>query len=328
MNQVGLFIVGLIGLLVIGSMAGCSGEDKPPADQVTVQLKWSHCSQFAGMYIADQKGFYAEENLSVSMSEGGTDIDELTSITDENYDFAMASVPSFLVRKTQNMPIVAIAAIFQINPTVYFSLKESGIQSPHDFIGRNIWVGPNDFLLPAMMKSLSIDFEQMNIVDNPDFGRFLAGEIEVWHGYLTDQVVSARQQGHEVNVVYPHDYGIRFYNDLIVTTDTLVEENPALIERFLRATLKGWQYAIEHQDEAVAATQKMAPWLDFENELLSFKAALPLIHTGEAVLGWMDGAIWQKMQQILLDNDIIVNPVNLEEAYDMEFLNSIYVMDN
>jgi ABC-type nitrate/sulfonate/bicarbonate transport system substrate-binding protein len=121
-----------------------------------------------------------------------------------------------------------------------------------------------------------------------------------------------------------HDYGIRFYADTIVASEKLIRQKPELVKRFLRATLKGWRYAIENQVEAVELTLKYDPTLTKDLQLKMIKAQIPLIHTGNVNIGWMEKSIWEEMHQTLLDAGVLAQPINLTEAYTMQFLNDIY----
>ena len=226
----------------------------------------------------------------------------------------------------KGIPLVTIAVIYRKNPSVFFALKESGIEKPEDFIGKKVIANPTNFRLPAMMARLGIDMAQFEAVP-PDYSMdaFFAGEIDVWSGYLTSQVLTAREKGYELNIIYPDDYGIHVYGDSIITSERMIEENPDLVERFLRATLKGWYYAIENPAGAVDMTLQYDAALDRDRQMQMMELQTPLIHTGEAEIGRMEDSVWQQMHQMLLDGGVLTQPINIAEAYTMQFLNKIYV---
>ena len=305
--------------------AGCGGGVGKPADQVSVRLKWAHEAQFAGFYAADQKGFYAEENIAVTQNPGGLEYDEALMVASGQDDFGIVVAEEVLAARGKGIPLVTIAVIYRKNPSVFFTLKESGIKKPVDFIGKKVAVNPDDFQLPAMMARLGIDMAQFEAVP-PDYSMdaFFAGEVDVWEGYLTSQVLTAREKGYELNIIYPDDYGIHVYGDSIVTTERMIEENPDLVERFLRATLRGWYYAIENPAEAVDMTLQYDPLLDRNHQMRMMETQTPLIHTGEAEIGRMEDSVWQQMHQMLLDGGVLAQPINISEAYTTQFLNKIY----
>ena len=313
-------------ILAISIIAGCGRREvKKPPDQVSVRLKWRHQVQFAGLYVADQKGFYAKENIEVTLNPGGLEHDEIKLVASGQDDFAIVNVPRVLVARSKGNPVVVCAAIYRINPTVCFALRGSGIEKPEDFIGRRVIVSPTNFILPAMMSKLGLEMDQIEAVP-PDYNMdtFFAGEIDVWCGYLTSQVVIARKRGYELNIIYPDDYGIHVYGDIVITNEAMIGNNPDMVERFLRATLRGWRYAIENPGEAVTITLKYDENLNESYQMAMMEALIPLVHTGEDQIGWMRDEILQGMHQILLEQGILEEPVDIDKAYTMEFLHKIY----
>jgi NitT/TauT family transport system substrate-binding protein len=142
--------------------------------------------------------------------------------------------------------------------------------------------------------------------------------------YRTGTGLAFDEAGYELNFIWLDDYGIHFYADTIVATEQLVQENPELVQRFLRATLEGWRYAIENQEEAVDMTLQYDAELGKDRQERMMQAQIPLIHTGDSEIGWMEDSVWQEMYQMLLDGGILDQPIDLSEAYTMQFLNSIY----
>ncbi len=114
------------------------------------------------------------------------------------------------------------------------------------------------------------------------------------------------------------------YSDCLFVTEKTIKEKPELVERFLRATLDGWQYAIEHESEAVDITLKYAKGGNQKHQSYMLKSSIPLIHTGNSKLGWMEDKQWNQLQNILLDQKILVSPIDIKKAYTMEFLEKIY----
>ncbi len=318
----------IMATVIMAASVGSACTPKEPPDQVLVQLKWVHSVQFAGMYLAEQKGFYADENIAVTFTEGGRDIDELESVASGRYDFGIANAPEVLRARTAGIDSTAIAVIFRINPSVYFTMADSGIETPEDFVGKKVRRSPTDFVLPAMMSNLGIDMDQIQTLP-PDLGMeaFYSGEVDIVLGYLTDQVIAARRKGYKLKIFYPDDYGVHVYNDIIITTAGLIDENPGLVERFLRATLRGWRYAIENPDEAVAITLGYDDTLDKEHEELIMEAQVPLIHTGVDDIGCMHEEVWEEMYQMMLNHGILDAPLDPETAYTTDFLHKVYGVD-
>jgi NitT/TauT family transport system substrate-binding protein len=94
--------------------------------------------------------------------------------------------------------------------------------------------------------------------------------------------------------------------------------------RFLRATLRGWQWAVENPEKAGPLALKYDPTLDAAHQVAIMEASVPLIHTGEDHIGWMRAEVWQGMHEMLLEQGILDEPVDLDKVYTMEFLHETY----
>jgi NitT/TauT family transport system substrate-binding protein len=125
-------------------------------------------------------------------------------------------------------------------------------------------------------------------------------------------------------VIYPDDYGVHFYSDLIFTTEELVETQPDLVTRFLRASLKGWTFALENTAQAGALVQNYDPELEAELEEVKLTTSLPLINTGEDQIGWMKPEVWAGMEQTLREQKALVRTLDLGQVYTLQFLQEIY----
>jgi len=324
-----VFIVVIVAMIVAAGMGVGCADIEEPLDQVTVQLKWIHQAQFAGMYAAEKKGFYAEENIDVTIKPGGIDIPPDKMITDligGETTFAIVGGDQVLTDRPQGKPIIAIAVIFQRNPFVYLSLKRSGIRRPQDLVGKKVMVSDHGKSQhQALLRKLGIDPDTIELIPyEPDVTPLITGQIDAHQVYRTGTGLEYDEAGYELNLIWLDDYGIRLYADTIVASEELVQQNPKLVERFLRATLKGWRYAIENPAEAVDMTLQYDPKLGRDRQVRMVEEQTPLIHTGKAEIGWMQDDVWQQMHQMLLDGGILTQPINVTEAYTMQFLNKIY----
>lgn len=318
--------IGLILLVVVLALTACASKNSLPPDQVTVQLKWIHQAQFAGFYVAQEKGYYAEENLAVTILEGGPDVDIVESVISGAADFGVFSPENLIMERSQGKPVVAIAAIFRRSPLVFVSLADSGIRQPEDFIGRIGALAPEAMIqLLAMLNRLELDSTQVeNRPYQYDHTPLYNGEVDFTYGYSTGGLLRMYESGYEFNVIYPGDYGVHLYADTIFTTDALIAENPDVAARFLKATLRGWQHAIGNIDDAVTATLVYAKEADPDLQARMMEASVPLIHTGEDQIGWMRPEIWQGMHEILLEQGILSNAIDIEGVFTLEFLELVH----
>ncbi len=307
--------------------SGCAQEASAPAlEPTSVVLKWHHQTQFAGVYVADRKEFYRKQGLAVRIDEGGFKIEPVQRVVSGENDFGITSQTQFLIERAKGQPIVAVAAIYQKSPVGFFALAGSGITRPQDFRGKTVAYAPtHEIHLKALLKRTGLDLRQLRVAPyGYDLTPWYTGQVHIWAGYVMNQPVDARLAGHEVKIIFPDDYGVHTYDDILFVGETLLQQKPALIERFLRATLQGWRYAIEHPDEATELTLRVEPKLVREKQLAMLRASTPLIHTGQDPIGWMRHEIWQEAQDLLLEQRLLPAPVDLGKAYTLQFLQAIY----
>lgn len=328
-SQFAIRLAGIVLLLVSGLLTACNPvTPTPEPDEITVQFSWFHTVEFAGFYVAEQRGYYAEENLTVNLSPGGFDTQPWLEVAEGRADFGVTRGDLLLMARSEGLPVKAIATIFRRSPVALMSLMEAGIQTPQDLVGKRVGIispemnNGNDIQFLAMLHQLGIDESEMELVVIEDYsvGSLTSGAMDVSSVFSTNEPIGAQLQGRDVNLIYPQDYGVLIYANAMFTHQRLLEEQPDLVQRFVRATLRGYQYAIEHSDEAADLTLQYDETLDGAFQRASMHAEIPLVDTGDAPVGWMDEAVWQSTQDILLEQGLISLPVDLDALYTNEFI--------
>lgn len=312
---------------------GCGGSaPEKPLDEVRVQLKWVHQSQFAGYYMAQAAGDYARENLRVTFLEGGQGVDLAQRVLSGEAEFGVMSPEDILLKRSEGHPLVALAAVYRRSAVVFASLAGSGIERPADILGKSVGVrgepgAVRDFELQfyAMMRGLGLDPSAVNFAAyDPAYTDFLAGKVHVTPCFSTGGLIRMRLKGVELNLIWPADYGVHFYSDTLAATQRTVAENPDLVLRFLRATLKGWQRAVGDPDAAVAVVMQHARGSESALQKKMMEALLPLVHTGMDRIGWMLPERWAGMYRVLLDQGLLAGPFDVADAYTLDFLKGVY----
>ena len=316
----------LISLLCIG-LSSCSTTPTPAQEltPITLQLGWTHSAQFAGYYAAVENGDYANEGIEVTFVEGGPGVDRTNSVVSGEVQFGLASGHNLLAAREEGKSVRAIATIYRRSPFIFFSLADSGITRPEDFVGKTIQIrGRARVTLLKMMDNVGIAPELYEEDADAGTDDLFLGEVDVATGWVTVDVLEAKRAGIELNIIYPDDYGVHFNSDNIFSTDDFLAANPDLVARFLRATFNGWRYAIENPDEAASLVEAYNPEADISLETDSLIASVPFIHTGEDQIGWMRPEIWKAMYDILMEQGLLDESYNVEDVYTMEFLERVY----
>lgn len=232
------------------------------ADELTLQLKWVTQGQFAGYYVAKDKGFYEEENLDVTIKPGGPDIAPPQVIAGGGADVIIDWMPSALASREKGVPLVNIAQPFQKSGMMLTCRKETGITSPEDFRGKTlgVWFFGNEYPFLSWMSQLGIP------TDGSD-----GGVTVLKQGFNVDpllqkqadcistmtyneywQVIDAGIPAEELVVFKYEDQGVATLEDGLYVLESSLE-NPEMVDklaRFVRASMKGWAYAAENPEEA------------------------------------------------------------------------------
>jgi NitT/TauT family transport system substrate-binding protein len=291
-----------------------------------VQLSWFHQAEFAGLYAAEQLGYFEEEGLQVAFVEGGPDVDFIEPVVEGQAQFGVAQPPDMILARSTGKPVRSIAVIYRRSPIVFISHADSGITRPVNFVGKKIRSAITlDQTLRAVTAQAGIKPDQYEIVRLPgDVSLFATGEIPIWAGFINVFVVDVQRAGYKINIIYPDDYGVHFYGDVLITTDQLITEQPDLVLRFTRAALRGWTYAVENPNAVGEFIQKYNPEADVALENARMIASLPLVNTGDDFIGWIKPEVLENMKNTLRDQGVLTTELDITQVYTLQFLQQIY----
>lgn len=260
-----IFIYILLMLIIITSIVAYTASsqkiiDDNDLDKVVLQLRWSPQFQFSGYYASNLKGFYEEEGLDVEIRHSFDSSGEIRDATEEvvsgNADFGIGGV-DVLIANDKGADLSIVASIFQRSPVEYYMLEDTEFKSILDFVTLKTARREFDLLdieLQAMLLSEGIDpFRGKFISNNRDLtiNDLVSREFDIIPGYLDTHIFNSDDIHVNIKSVKPIDYGIDFYGDSIFVSNRLIESNPELVERFRRASLKGWKYALDNPDELI-----------------------------------------------------------------------------
>ncbi|MDQ0997651.1 NitT/TauT family transport system substrate-binding protein [Phyllobacterium ifriqiyense] len=247
-----------LGLAISTLMAGSALA----ADKLTLQLKWVTQGQFAGYYVAKDKGFYKEANLDVEIKPGGPDVAPPQVIAGGGADVVVDWMPSALATREKGLPLVNIAQPFKRSGMMLTCRKETGITKPEDFKGKTlgVWFGGNEYPFLSWMNHLGLKTD-----GGPE------GVTVLKQGFNVDPLIQKQadcistmtynEYWQVIDAGIPEDQLVTFkYEDEKVATleDGLYVlqkslDDPAMVEklaRFVKASMKGWEYARANPDEA------------------------------------------------------------------------------
>jgi len=315
-----IFMMGLTFLFAVVSQTAAASELK----DVTLRLKWVHQAQFAGFYAAKEKGFYEEAGLNVEIRPGGVDFPAVQMVASGSEDFGITGADQILMARAKGVPIKAVGAVYRKTPFALFALADSGLETLEDLQGKLVGVklgGNEELTYRAMVQAAGL--QKNAIREMPvkyDLSPLLNGQVQAWPGYVINEVISVQEKGHEVNVISPADYGINFYADTLFTRNDLIDSDPAVVKAFVRASFRGWTYALDNPEEAARFGLKYSDKLSFGHELAMMNASIPLLAPEQPPLGTMTPAAWQDLQAQLLSLEFLDEEQDLKNVYTNEFL--------
>ena len=223
--------------------------DPAGAVRVTLQLKWTHQFQFAGYYAALEKGYYRDLGLEVVLVEATKSGDPMTELMKGNAQFGIGS-SELVVHRANGQRVVALAAIFQHSPLVLVANADRGIHRVPDLLGKTVLFEPQSEEILAYLQAEGIYLENLDIDRGAhDILRLKNGEVDAMTAYLTDELFLL--EGEDYPVFRPTSAGIDFYGDTLFTTEEQVGKHPGIVDAFLRASVQGWAYALDHEDEII-----------------------------------------------------------------------------
>jgi len=322
-------------LFLISLITGCQESGDSGAAQntealrkVTVLLDWVPNTNHTGLYVAKEKGYYEAEGLDVEIiqpTEGGS----AEFIAAGQGDFGISYQEQVTYAKTADtpLPIRAIAAIIQHNTSGFASPAHKNIRSPKDFEGKKYggWGSPmEEQLLQALMEKEGADFSKLEMVNigAADFFTSVEKDVDFTWIYYGWDGIAAELRNMDLNFIKLQDLdpNLDFYTPVIIAHEELLEKEPDLARRFLKATAKGYQYAIEYPVEAAQCLLNNVPELDEELVIASQKYLAKEYQADAPRWGEMKEEIWSNYANWMRERGLIDKPFYAKEAFTNEFL--------
>ena len=324
MKQKKKTIIGLIILIiaVIAFFMIFNSKSKNKLEKTSLRLKWVCQAQFAGYYSALKEGYYKDVGLSVTIDPAGPNISPIQSVTSGVNEFGIAGAEQIITAIDNKVPIVAIAVIYRETPEALVSKKELNIKVPKDLEGKTVGVvyENDENLYRLFLKKNNVDENSIKEVPAiTGISQVMTEQVDAKMAYEMNDAILLELEGEKVNLLRFRDYGIKVYADTIFTTKEMVEKHPDKVKKFLKASLKGWNYAIENPEKSVSQLIEINPTLKYEHQLGYLKGSIPLIMTDEKI-GVSDSKIWENMIDNLYENKMIKKKIKASEVYTNEFL--------
>ena len=287
------------------------------ADKVTLQLRWDHQFQFAGYYAALWQGYYADAGLEVEIRSAVTPerkiLRAINEVGEGRADFGIGAA-DILVGIDKGYPLVVVAPVFQSSAATFYALADTQMNNPADLLNLKVARRVNDLIdveLQAMLRAEGIDPAKVTPYPHePGWDHFFGGRVDVIPAYNITTPFNAQRLGYAVKALRPATYGVDFYGDTLFTNRSMTEDKPDLVLRFKEASLKGWEYALQHPgeiiDRAVAELPRNSPqpnlkaFNQFQSDGVRKLTLFPLMKLGQT-----NPDRWRRMNETLKASGLI-----------------------
>ncbi len=265
-------------LVLLFAFTFAHSDESKNLQKVSLQLLWMHQFEFAGFYMAKEKGFYKDAGLDVEIKEYkfGTNITD--DIMNKKSDFGLES-SSLILDKMQGKSVYLLMTTYQKSPFVLMAKERSDLKSVHDLKGKKIMTTPNQVTMASLNAMLKINniahTDYMTQPHSFNTDDLINDTTDAMTTYLSNEPFHLKEKGIKYRIFDPADFGFAFYSDILFTSKEFYEKNPQTVDKFHEATMKGWKYAFENMDESAKLifekynTQKKSlPHLMFEAQEL------------------------------------------------------------
>jgi len=221
-------------------------------ERITLQLPWLHQFQFAGYYVAKEKGYYADAGLDVTVLDADQKEASLKRILEGKAQYGVGH-SSLIVNYINGVPLVLMAAIYQASPMVLLTRKDAHINGAKDLKNRRVML-TKDMVqwaeIQAMFGSVGLTMKDLKVQPHSfDPMSLVRGETDAMVAYISNEPFVLKGKGIETYSIDPKDYGFNFYSDILFTTKEEILNHPKRAEAFYDASMKGWLWAFDHIEE-------------------------------------------------------------------------------
>jgi NitT/TauT family transport system substrate-binding protein len=284
--------------------------------------------QFAPFYVADSKGYYAEEGLDVSF-DYNFETAVVQRVAQGDVEFAHGSGLSVMLARQQELPVVMVMTQYQRFPVVFFGKGDIELAQPADLRGQDIGIpgrfGASYYALLALLYASDVEESELNVqeVGFNQFQLVLEDELDIASGYAMNEPVRLREAEGGASVLAVADY-FPLVSDGVISNEQLISEEPALVQGFVRATLRGLRDTLDNPDEAFELSLPYIPEADLDNAAFArtvLQESLPFWQ-GERP-GYSDPQMWQESHSFLVDLELLNAPIDYEAGYTNAFVEEV-----
>lgn len=262
----------VIAVVVVGTIAyrqfvrAPAQPAAPELEHVRLRLQWIPQAQFAGFIVARELGYYRDVGLDVEILPAGPDLKPHVTVAAGSDDFGIGVINQIITARSNGVPLVAVMQIFQDSANRYVLKRQNQITSLSDLKGKpvGLWLGGDEAEFIAMLTSKGLAKEAVTVIDQGfTVVPFLEDQFVLSQVTSYNELLQLQRQGYDgdkLQILSPSDYDADILADVLFVSDATLQTRRSTVERFVSASLRGWQYAIDNPGEAV--TKLLAAYPD------------------------------------------------------------------
>lgn len=324
-----IFLLSLSILLLTscgGASPGGQGGQEGP-EKVTLTLDWYPNADHAGVYVAEERGYFEDAGLDVEIRQPSDPAAVLQLVAAGRSEFGISYENEMTNAAARDIPVLSIMAIMQEPLNSVISLEESGIDSPEELAGKKVGYAGTTFGTAVIDTVLREAGKDPSSVEKVNVGYDLrpaltSGRVDaVVDAYWNIEAVELAQEGFETNVIRLNEVGVPNYNELVFATGkSYARANPDVVRRFVGALVRGHEYALENPQAARDALLEANEELDPETVEETLKLTVPIFEDEGEPVGYQDPEEWRAYVQWSVENDVLPRPVDVDEVMTNEYL--------
>ncbi len=322
--------------LTLATAAGLSPMMQPvwaagALTKVSLRLAFNYNGHRSPYLLGVDKGFYRDVGLDVEVLEGKGVTSSMQLVAGKQDTFTIVDPPSLMLGAAQGMPVKQVAQLYQTSPNALISWKDQNIARPADLVGKSVATLQGDTtttMLYALLAKNSVDRSAVKIVASDGGTRnqsFLAKRTQAITGFTNDSYIGLSDLTDNALTMFPYSaFGVDTMGDGIAAHNDTVTSSPEVVRGFVRASIRAYEYALAHPEEAIASLIKRSPSLKTNVEVTKLKATAQLLVAkggAKQPVGFNDKARWESAQALMAEYGGLTKTVpDVSVFYTNQFL--------
>lgn len=276
------------------------------AEKIKFNLDWVIYGRHTGYFTAVGKGFYKKNGLDVVVRRGFGSVKAVALTAQGTSDYGFGDMGALvLARGNDNVPVKALATIYQHPPYAVFYIAGKGINKPKDLAGKSITVSPGGStskLLSGFLKPIGIEVVRKNVKPAAMHALLLSGSVDAITEYVFSSVLlnkHAKEDGRRVDHFLYSATGLTLYSNSLLTSEKRIKERPDEVRRFVKATLQGFRYAFAHPQEGADLLKKLQPQVDREASIKEYVLVRQMMTSANTIKNGMGYIAPEKVVQTI-----------------------------